>query len=1079
MQINILKSLTLIVTVILLTSCGGGGGESAGSSESVNQKNTYDNAGRWSSQGWSGGAFSGLPADVIADVMSEYADVPPPVRPNHPDDLIPFNLGLYCPYDNTEAFDEACDFYFAHCDDVMSVYRDNFTFRLIYEECRNDSGEQHGYSQYFTGSNNELSLSIHYENGVWFGPVLSYADEWPGLGLFKNYRKNLYFVKRDGTRHGPEITYWPSRSYGELPVAKLEFFIDGALEGNSIEYWPNGSIKVQANYVNGLCEGDYLQYYPNGEIRMKGRCESGNITGSFEYYSAVSTGNYNGGVRNFDDYDYNEYWVKLLMQELYPNSNWNIDESKAYKYAVVQKVVGSLSNTEFRQWNDHTPKIGLLHGSFSRYEIIDPLGIGVDPYNIDNQILIEQAELDQGVFTGLFTRWARTAEDPLTSRVWREGTYTSKDEAVITEYDASGVRVFRGGVTDLYGDYDDANFLDGWSYNWEQKFTPFVDPVVAWEGTTYGIPVGFSFLDRSVPNGLPTGFTASLYTILMREAWVTKVDIGTYPVSADIQVERKGSLVNKPLTLLGTTEKVVILGLNSVSPVDVDEESGLVLAVDDSDNIIFIGKSVAGGSVTLNATSTAQFLLEVNPGIKEINVQFGFAEIQAQVPEIQVLITLVDLRVENSPTSWSDPNDTEFLDALAAAVNAMYQYADSAAQAAAASASSGVLAALSVNYVATPSELQSGIGLSSYTGDADALELVINNNYKRWLNVYVGNETKPYLLKPGSRNSLMFGSYLDGTQVELYGLGKGDFLAHDANRWLPPVVADYALTYALPVLSEVTGSSFCVKTFLAPDGVGGWAAFLAAVSNDPDFVSAVKADEYTAATVFATREMTRFLVSQSLDGTFGCLGDAFAKQAFKRLAAYLVPGLGSVTFAYKLAKATVTIYPAMRDAFRSNLYESWDILNLDLDLYAGTWQLSYTLKNEYTSPSGTCQDTFDSFENTFSINGNSFLKYIDGRQEWSINAWGFGPVPGLAQFNELVYGELDRFGDLYLEKWYSGGAVQIQRKMTGRISSNDELAGTFSAFNGNNFTGVGRFCDADFTAIKISDSVGDIPPGVN
>ena len=1087
----------IFIVLTVLTACGGNGSDATSGID--HSKGT---PGRWENETkWGAGDFSGLPADVINNVMKEYDDIPPPqpsawqFSPN--DGSVVCSLGDD-PDHNIDDPDGGCEYFLAYCDGELKKSPQVSNYPQGTFSCLNKDGELNGYKRAYAPYG-FLSWVDYYRDGVLVGPRLIYrdgiyekeldfdrngADYGDNLGLVsQTFLYSFEFVNASGELHGPKLTYWPYRNYGERPIKTAAFYINGKLEGKAVEYWPNGKLKSEANYVNGVCEGDYFQYFPNGELRLKTQCSADILTGSAEIYTAVAWKD--GVLNNFKDEDYIPYGLHGRLCQLYPFLGTCNDNIGSYKYRVVQKVVSTFSDTVLsvdpEQQPGRDPRLPELHGDYARYEIITRATMDVDPAASENQVLVEQAQLVHGKFTGPFKRWIRTAEDSVSKVLWREGTYNSDSPNYLYEYDETGALVYEGEFSDPDYSVLKGGFGLGDYYDWDMKFVPIVNPVPR-QGDSFTISVSNSAGDYepvtfAFDNGLLPAFTGSQYSVLPREVWYEKLFKGSVPETITVSVDRSGSLASKPMSLLGAREGVIGLGVASSADIDVDEESRLVLAVDDSDNIIFIGKAGVDTNTALSASTTTQFLLETYPGIQTIIGNYGFAELLVLVPEVQSLLTLIEDRTQNSASSWSDPADTAVIDAIGGAVNGLYAYEQSQFEKA-----SGTVAAKSygTNYIVSPPETsKSGVRVDADTLLNGGLNLMVFNNRKRWLSLYVDGQSYPGMLKPNSKYmDLLFGAYPDGAKVEVYGLGKGDLTQYDSDRWLPPVVADFALNYAFPIVGGFTGSKSCLKAYFAPDGRAGWAGYLAGVSADPNFVASIRAEKYSESVIYAGKVMIEYLGKQILNGTVGCIGKTYARAAFKRLARYLVPSWGSVALGWDLLNIGVDIVPAFRDAAKSNLYESWDVINSDLQQFVGTWQADFNITDSGITGLD-CDTAFTEFEHTFSISGNTNYPFSwngrNGERNEDINAWGF-PWVGGANMASYIFGSLSGFdGKLNMYLSFTGGAIPIIHQLDGYIVSPTELAGNFTAFYGNNFTGDGVYCEASFTARKISEVPADLP----
>ncbi|MDU0111989.1 hypothetical protein RT723_16745 [Psychrosphaera aquimarina] len=270
-------------------------------------------AGRWTENGWSGGNFHGLDEAIVKEVMSSYANVPPPQVDSFP----ATNTETSCPYVSEDGSQDAiCDYYWAHCPNELNTSFDNFGFDEVL--CNDDSGLLDGYQRYYASSNTLSSVEF-IASGESVGPVIRFGNttnRGPKDRVIAKYFN--YF----GLEHGPYITFYEDHIDDfKYRVKQLSFFVYGEVQGNTVSFWPNGNIKSVVPYLNGECNGNVTEFFPNGELRFSAQCQDDNVSGDISLYKAIACKPGLGGfdfpaLANFIDQDFIEHFFPVCTSKI-------------------------------------------------------------------------------------------------------------------------------------------------------------------------------------------------------------------------------------------------------------------------------------------------------------------------------------------------------------------------------------------------------------------------------------------------------------------------------------------------------------------------------------------------------------------------------------------------------------------------------------------------------------------------------------------------------------------------------------------------------------------------------------------
>jgi antitoxin component YwqK of YwqJK toxin-antitoxin module len=84
---------------------------------------------------------------------------------------------------------------------------------------------------------------------------------------------------KNGVLHGESINF----NEASFRPWRVQTYVDGELEGQSIDYHFNGLVSEVAHYQNGNLEGFSRAYYPNGQLIFEGNYTN-NISGGFKLY---------------------------------------------------------------------------------------------------------------------------------------------------------------------------------------------------------------------------------------------------------------------------------------------------------------------------------------------------------------------------------------------------------------------------------------------------------------------------------------------------------------------------------------------------------------------------------------------------------------------------------------------------------------------------------------------------------------------------------------------------------------------------------------------------------------------------
>lgn len=129
------------------------------------------------------------------------------------------------------------------------------------------------------------------ENGKWvFYNDSSGLEAWEINFLNgEKHGKSIYFSHNQVDTKSKKIKVAGKEeevTYGvyESDTTKIEYFVNGKLDGTRKEYFPGSKLKKEVNYKEGRLHGDFIVYNPDGDVLQQLSYDEGEKDGEWTYY---------------------------------------------------------------------------------------------------------------------------------------------------------------------------------------------------------------------------------------------------------------------------------------------------------------------------------------------------------------------------------------------------------------------------------------------------------------------------------------------------------------------------------------------------------------------------------------------------------------------------------------------------------------------------------------------------------------------------------------------------------------------------------------------------------------------------
>lgn len=409
----------------------------------------------------------------------------------------------------------------------------------------------------------------------------------------------------------------------------------------------------------------------------------------------------------------------------------------------------------------------------------------------------------------------------------------------------------------------------------------------------------------------------------------------------------QGFQSSSPLRVMnGTTDEIAIAEATPVSLMATPNPQ-LSLAVDD-DKVVYLALTRASndtGTVVINALSTAQSLVVLNPAIAAFLKEFPeqvdtVMDELAKLSEFAVLATLIDNQLVNNESGWS-AQDEAFTASLIDAMEAAYSLLETRSGTIEMRGTSPRIAMRSVDLSPDERTTRSGLRVTIVSEDlngADSTYTVkVENNFDRYVVAEIkhsSNISNSKVIKP-KKILDTFGGF------ETFTVRAGDLLSEEAlievfgpgitgwenvsiidPRLQTPIMLTVSFDLALPLISILIGSdgAGCLKNAFSKDG-----SFIQAITQklvaDNRFWDALQNGKITQASALFS-----FLAGEELTNQSVSIGSCVVQKAAEAVLKKWL-GFGFAESFYNTLQAAPGITSTLIDIGRSSVYEQWSLTN--------------------------------------------------------------------------------------------------------------------------------------------------------
>ena len=152
---------------------------------------------------------------------------------------------------------------------------------------RHIEGLENGTWTYFNDTSGLVAWEINYLNGQKHGKSI----------YFSHYQIGTDQVKVKYGNQEVTLTY----SVYDSDTMRLEYFVDGKLDGKRIEYFPGSKPRREVHYKDGIFHGPFIVYNLEGNILQELHYKEGKKDGNWKYYyedgSLLRTENWSEDVK--------------------------------------------------------------------------------------------------------------------------------------------------------------------------------------------------------------------------------------------------------------------------------------------------------------------------------------------------------------------------------------------------------------------------------------------------------------------------------------------------------------------------------------------------------------------------------------------------------------------------------------------------------------------------------------------------------------------------------------------------------------------------------------------------------------
>jgi antitoxin component YwqK of YwqJK toxin-antitoxin module len=243
---------------------------------------------------------------------------------------------------------------------------------------------------------------------IFYAPTLKDCKETPVKEMLYNLAGNL-IQETDlialSEKENSYVYHGPSVIYDEKGrIQKIDFYIQGILDGECKDIYPNGLVKKKTQYVSGIKQGASTVYFDNGEIAKTCSYRNGKLNGECLTY-------YPNGLRESQL----SYENDLLQGEAtYWYDNGNLRAKKHYTYGLLNDQRLTKAYTTFYPENVTQEVQGFAYGlptgahikyhsnGKESYKVNYKNGkkVGQELQFSDSGILVAEGEFNNGIPTG-------------------------------------------------------------------------------------------------------------------------------------------------------------------------------------------------------------------------------------------------------------------------------------------------------------------------------------------------------------------------------------------------------------------------------------------------------------------------------------------------------------------------------------------------------------------------------------------------------------------------------------------------------------------------------------------------------
>jgi len=408
------------------------------------------------------------------------------------------------------------------------------------------------------------------------------------------------------------------------------------------------------------------------------------------------------------------------------------------------------------------------------------------------------------------------------------------------------------------------------------------------------------------------------------------------PITAQINLSRISGLEQTNINIISGSHEIVQLGADGSADFNntAADETQIIMALDDSEELLLLGLSGLDEEIELNPLSTATSLIMGYPGLmKNISEDtVGIVNRIKVLPEIIDLANLIEKRIAFQ-SSWWDEQDSELIELIITAIQATKTEITPSAVSLKTS-----YGALSVETKDVDTQGLSKLYLSPMLDGQyeDKIAYEIENAGNRWVSIYFDGIYSRQLLIEESKTAPFEFIPSDFTktsngEITIQAYGPGVYVdslpSSDWPRVIEPTVITMINGVALPFIKAVAGKSAasCVLDWFNPLKDQGLVVEL--VREQPDFQNAAEQGNLNKVALDTLK-----IISNKIAGGYI---DCAEEESFKLLIKKLIPVYGNIDLAWSTINLAREILPVISDLSKAPVYKEWVLtneLNIDVEI---------------------------------------------------------------------------------------------------------------------------------------------------